>query len=52
MGYNVLLQDSDIIWIKNALNYLKQPRFDRLDIQMSVDGRMDFRGPEIQDFYL
>lgn len=45
MGYNVVLQDSDIIWIKNAFNYLKQPRFDRLDIQMTVDGRMDFRGP-------
>lgn len=45
MGYNVLLQDSDIIWMKNAFKYLEQPRFDRLDIQMSVDGRMDFRGP-------
>eukprot|EP01084_Bolivina_argentea_P313711 543295_1 len=45
LGYNVLLQDSDIIWMRNAFLYLRQPHLRHLDIQMSVDGRMDFRGP-------
>merc|ERR1719242_2524802 len=45
LGYNVLLQDADVVWFGNAFEYLKQPRFDRLDLQMSVDDRRDFRGP-------
>jgi len=44
MGYNVLFQDSDIIWKQNPITWLENNNKD-VDIQMSYDGRGDAVGP-------
>lgn len=52
LGYDVITQDSDIIYIKNPLYYLLQDRFKNVDIQMMVDERHDRRGPGNSGFYI
>ena len=43
LNYNVLVQDVDIVWNKNPINYLLHNVV--ADISMSFDGRGDKRGP-------
>ena len=52
LGYDVITQDSDIIYIKNPLYYLMQNRFKHIDIQMMVDERNDKRGPGNSGYYI
>lgn len=52
LGFDALIQDSDIIFIKNPLNYILQNRFKAIDIQMMVDERNDKRGPGNSGFYI
>lgn len=44
MGYNVMFQDTDIIWKKDPMPWL-QNTHPRLDIQIMYDGRTDGVGP-------
>lgn len=44
MGYDVLMQDVDIVWERNPLPWL-QAASTRLDVLMMPAGRMDGRGP-------
>merc|ERR1712130_728636 len=44
LGYNVVVQHTDVVWTRNVFTYLKQPHFDRLDVQMAV-GRDGEWGP-------
>lgn len=52
LGYDVITQDSDIVYVGNPLRYLMQPRFKYLDIQMMVDERNDRRGPGNSGYYI
>ena len=52
MGYNVLMQDIDIIWFNNPINYLLNNKYKNIDIQMSVDGTMGLRGPGNSGFFI
>ena len=36
LGYNVILQDSDIVWNKNPITYLTQPDMQNIDIQVKL----------------
>lgn len=40
MGYDVIMQDIDLIWYKSPIPWLMQPQFEFVDIQMSVDGNV------------
>ena len=52
LGYDVLIQDTDIIWKDNPIKYLYLNKYNYIDIQMSVDGRMDQRGPGNSGFFI
>src|SRR5690606_15889092 len=46
LGYDVILQDMDVVWIKDPIvNFIMDIKSQNMDIQMSVDGRNDIRGP-------
>lgn len=47
LGYNVIHQDTDIVWLKDVRQYFEQnnPASQFLDLQMSFDGRLDAKGP-------
>ena len=51
IGYDVIVQDSDIIYVANPLPYLMQQRFKSVDILMMSDERNDRRGPGNSGFY-
>merc|ERR1712224_13873 len=42
IGYNVLFQDTDVVWIKNPLPFLKSLPYDEV---AGSDRRFDFLGP-------
>ena len=42
MGYNVITQDADVIWLKDVRKYFENTF---LDIEMVCDGRLDSIGP-------
>eukprot|EP01083_Nonionella_stella_P074872 203227_1 len=52
LGFDVITQDSDIIYVKNPLHYVMQPKFKHVDIQMMVDERHDRRGPGNSGYYI
>eukprot|EP00483_Globobulimina_turgida_P009619 UN09638 len=52
LGFDVITQDSDIIYIKNPLYFVMQQQFKHVDIQMMVDARNDRRGPGNSGFYI
>ena len=52
LGYDVIMQDIDIIWKKNPINYLYINEYKYIDIQMSNDGRMDKKGPGNSGFFM
>lgn len=52
LGYDVVTQDSDIVYVGDPLRYLMQPRFKAVDIQMMVDERNDRRGPGNSGYYI
>ena len=52
LGYDVIMQDIDMIWYKNPLPYLMNPIYQNIDIQMSVDGTMGLRGPGNSGFFI
>lgn len=52
LGFDVITQDSDIIYIQDPLPYVTQPKFKHIDIQMLDDQRMDRAGPGNSGFFI
>jgi Nucleotide-diphospho-sugar transferase len=38
LGYDVLLQDVDVVWLRNPLEFFSSSRFDKFDMIFQDDG--------------
>ncbi|ETO24893.1 hypothetical protein RFI_12263, partial [Reticulomyxa filosa] len=45
LGYDVIMQDVDVVWLKDMREYTKYGNPDYVDIAMSFDNRFDHAGP-------